>query len=142
MLNILLLFLSIIGIIFLIGHLLFMKALKNADWYTDLTYQFKSEDCPHQKEVKLAHSDWRMLFSLKRIKSNNGHSNESDRRRFCTERRLTCEECGEKRWFYVSNHKEFASTVTSLRLEYLLRTIVSVFLASTVTVFVLDYFLK
>lgn len=117
-----------------------MRALKNADWYDNFSYQFRSDDCSHEKQIMLANSNWRTDFTLRRLKRNEEDSNKSLLHRYRVERKLNCEKCITKHWFYIDNRKEFNATVMNLRLEYFLRTFVIACLASIVLLYLIDYF--
>lgn len=120
--------LVLIMTIVLTGFILYNRALKSADWYEEIAYKFQSNDCPHEKIIKVADAGWRINFTLKREKSKRIEVAGFGLRKFKEERRFYCEECGQRRWFHLTNGAELSSTLTKLRLKYLLGTAGSLFL--------------
>ena len=100
----------------------YKKELKSQDWYDEFQYEFQSTQCPHEKHIKLAETNWKFYFTMKKeikITADVGVASASVHR---TRYRFYCEECGKKRWFKMTRSVRDHKGLFHLRLKYLFLT--------------------
>lgn len=97
----------------------YKKELTSQEWYHEFQYEYQSVDCPHKKQIKLADTDWKFAFTMKKEKTftvNAGPFSKSVHR---VHYRFYCEECGKKCWFEQTNSVMDHKGLFRLRLKYL-----------------------
>lgn len=97
----------------------YKKELHVQHWYEDFQYEYKGVDCGHEKNIKLANTNWKFAFTLKKEKSVTVKAGPLANTVHQVHYRFFCEECGKKRWFEQTNSVRNHKGLFTLRIKYL-----------------------
>lgn len=97
----------------------YKKELHAKDWYEEYQYEFKGVDCGHDKHIKLADTNWKFAFTLKKEKNLTIKAGSFSKTVHQIHYRFFCEECRKKRWFEQTNSVRDHKGLFSLRMKYL-----------------------
>ncbi|MBD7986266.1 hypothetical protein H9649_16975 [Sporosarcina sp. Sa2YVA2] len=97
----------------------YKKELHAQEWYEDFQYEFKGVECGHEKNIKLADTNWKFAFTLKKEKRFTVNAGPIANTIHQVHYRFFCDECGKKRWFEQTNSVRDHKGLFTLRLKYL-----------------------